>query len=142
MKRKHLVISLLCLGLILVLLLAACGSSTPEPTTTASTSAASPYTVPTTMSGPAPTVTAITPEPASVDITVSGTAQLRITASYSNDYKDVVTFQSRYSSSDTKVAKVSVGGLVTGVSAGSAIINVTYTSGKTTVTTSVPVTVK
>jgi hypothetical protein len=142
MKKKHLVIALLCLGLVMTLLLAACGSPAPSTGTTPPTSTSSPYIVPTTLSGPPPTVASIASEPASIDIAVNGTSQLRITAVYNNDYKDVVTFKARYSSDNEKAARVSVGGLVTGVGAGSANINVTYTEGKTTVTTTVKVTVK
>jgi type IV pilus biogenesis protein CpaD/CtpE len=140
-KKRSLVFVLLCLGLVMVVLLAACGS--PEKTTTTSkpptATATSPFL---TTSGPAPVVDSIVASPASVDLAGKTTAQLRITAIYNNDYKEVVTFQSRYSSGDTKIVTVSVGGLITAVAAGTTNITVTYVQGKTTKEITVPVSVK
>jgi uncharacterized protein YjdB len=87
-------------------------------------------------------VESIVADPASVDLEGKATVQLRITAVYDNGYEEVVTFQSRYSSGDTKVVTVSVGGMVTAVGAGTTEIEVSYTLGKTTQTVNVPVTVK
>jgi hypothetical protein len=143
MKKRGLVFALLCLGLVVMVLLPACG--TPGPTTTTSkppltTTAASPFITPT--GAPAPVVESIVADPASVSLEGKATTQLRITAVYDNEYQEVVTFQSRYSSGDTKIVTVSVGGLVTAIGAGTTNIEVSYTLGKTTKTVKVPVTVK
>jgi hypothetical protein len=141
MNKRGLVFISLCLGLVLVVLLAGCGTPEKTPTTT-KPPATTPTTSLTTTSGPAPVVESIVAEPASVELAGSATMQLRITAIYNNQYEDVVTFQSRYTSENTKIATVSVGGLVTAVAAGTTNIKISYTLGKTTKTLTVPVTVK
>ena len=140
MDKKRLVLALLCLGLALIVLLTACGSG-PTKTTTTTKPAGTTAPLPT-MSGPAPEVTSIVADPAAVDLTGKATMQLRITAVYSNDYKDVVTNQSRYSTQNNKVATVNTLGEVAAVAAGTTNIEVTYTLGRVTKTLLVPVTVK
>jgi hypothetical protein len=140
MNKRGLVSILLCLGIVL---LAACG--TPEKTTPTTTkpptaTATSPFITPS--SSTAPVVESIVADPASVDLAGKATMQLRVTAIYNNEYEEVVTFQSRYTSQDTKIATVSVGGMVTAVAAGTTNIDISYTLGKITKTLTVPVSVK
>jgi hypothetical protein len=141
MNKRGFVFTLLCLGLVMMALLAGCGTS-EKTTPTTKPPATTPTTPLLTTSGPAPVVESIVADPASVELAGSATAQLRITAVYNNKYEEVVTFQSRYTSESPKIATVSVGGLVTAVAAGTTNIKISYTLGKITKTLTVPVTVK
>jgi hypothetical protein len=87
---------------------------------------------------PDPVVTSIITSPSSVDIRKGDTAQLSVTAQFDDGTSETVTSSASYSSSNTTVATVSTGGLVTGKAIGTATITVTY-SGKTA---TVPVSVR
>jgi len=83
----------------------------------------------------------IAASPESVSLDVDETQQLTVTATYSDASTADVTAEASYESSDTSVATVSTGGLITGVAEGSATVTVSYTEDEITKTTTVPVTV-
>lgn len=73
-----------------------------------------------------PLMASISALPASASIAAAATQQIAVTATRFNSDTQVVTTHCKYQSSDEGVATVDGGGLVTGVSAGSATITVTY----------------
>ncbi|HKI75421.1 MAG TPA: Ig-like domain-containing protein [Pseudomonadales bacterium] len=107
--------------LFLISLLAACGGSGGGGTT------------------PTPTVASVTVSPATATINVGATQQLTATAKDSSG-ATISGASIAYSSSDTAIATVSTGGLVTGVAAGSATITATSSgkSGTATITVNTP----
>ncbi len=82
-------------------------------------------------------LTSISVSPASVDIQRGDTKQLAVTAIFSDGTSETVTSSASYSSSNTTVATVSTGGLVTGKAIGTATITVTYSGKTATVTVNV-----
>lgn len=91
-----------------------------------------------TVAPPEPDLTQLTSDPADVALTAAGeTAELAITAGFSNDTSDDVTEDAQYESGNVNVATVSAEGIVTAVSAGTTNIVVTYGG----LTINVPVTV-
>ena len=83
----------------------------------------------------------IAASPSTISLIVNATHQLTITATDTAGKTQTVTTTCTYSSSNQQIATVSAGGLVKGVAAGSAHINVSYTKGKVTKTVTVSVTV-
>ncbi len=84
----------------------------------------------------------IAASPDKVSLTVKGTQQLTTTATYTDGTRKNVTAKSTYKSSNTKIATVTKGGLITGIAAGSSTITASYTEGKITKTVTISVTVK
>ena len=86
----------------------------------------------------------ITVDPTNVNLGLNWTRQITVTATYDKGDPKDVTKQSTYTSSDTKIATVSSGGLITvgGLAAGSVTITVSYTENSVTKTASVAVTAK
>ena len=76
-----------------------------------------------------PYTTSISVSPASVNIRRGDTKQLAVTALLSDGTSETVTSKATYSSSNTSVATVGTGGLVTGKAVGTATVTATY-SGK------------
>jgi uncharacterized protein YjdB len=74
-----------------------------------------------------------------VGLVVKSTQQLYINAAFADGSTQTVTYKCTYKSDDEKVATVSTGGLVTGVSQGAANITASYTAGGVTQTVVVPV---
>ncbi len=87
-----------------------------------------------------PVLVSIAASPLSVSLNPVDTQQLAITATYSDASTAVVT-TATYESDAVSVATVSIGGLITAVAEGTAIITVSYTEDAITVTTDVSVTV-
>ena len=85
-------------------------------------------------------------QPTRVSVSRNNTANLTINAIYAGKgtatgkFQDVTKLAS-FQSSNPKIAAVSSGGLITGVAAGSATINATYTEGGIVQTIAIPVTV-
>lgn len=74
----------------------------------------------------APTLVSIEVNPASLELEINDTAQLTVTAYYSDGSDQDVTPLCIYQSTDESVATVSVGGLVGAVASGNATIRATY----------------
>jgi len=79
---------------------------------------------------------AASPESVTLD-DVDETQQLTVTATYSDASTVDVTAEASYESSDTSVATVSTGGLITAVAEGDATVTVTYDTKTTTVSVTV-----
>ena len=86
--------------------------------------------------GPAVAVTGISVNPASASITINGTQQLTAIVTPSNASNQSVT----WASSNGAVATVGANGLVTGISAGTAVITATTNDGSKTATATLTVT--
>ena len=86
-------------------------------------------------------LTSVTVTPTSTSVGVNDTAQIAVTAHYSDSSSKVVTSSSTYSSSNTGVATVSSTGLITGKAGGSATITSSYKDGSVTKTATTAVTV-
>lgn len=71
-------------------------------------------------------VLSITVTPASSSGAASGTTQLAVSAKKADGTTATVTGTATYASSDTEVATVSAGGLITRVAVGSAVVTVSY----------------
>lgn len=82
-----------------------------------------------TVNVPSVSYTSLSVSPASASINVGDTKQLAVTAHYSDSSTKTVTSSATYSSSNSSVATVSTGGLVTGKANGSASITASYTEG-------------
>lgn len=90
------------------------------------------------------TLQSIAVDPENVTLGLNWTRQITVTATYDKGDPKDVTKKCTYTCSDTKIATVNSGGLVTvgGLAAGSVIITVTYTEKDVTKTASVKVTTK
>jgi hypothetical protein len=86
-----------------------------------------------------PTLTSIAVTPATPSITTGKTQQLVATGSYNDSSTKIITSSVTWTSSDTAVATTSSSGLVSGLSAGTAII--TATSGTISGSTTVAITI-
>jgi len=93
---------------------------------------------------PGGTLQSITADPADVTLGLNWTRQITVTANYDQGDPKDVTKKCTYTSSDTKIATVSSGGLITvgGLAAGSVTITVNYTEKDVTKTATVKVTTK
>ena len=80
---------------------------------------------------PTPTLNAITISSASTSIASGLTLQLTASGNYSNGSTQTMTSSVTWSSANTSVLTVSSGGLVTGVSAGTTVVNATSSGGLT-----------
>ena len=90
---------------------------------------------------PPVTLESIAASPSDVTLSVDGTQQLTVTATYSDLSEVVVTAEASYVSDDETVATVSAIGLITAVAEGSATVTASYTEGGITETDTVSVTV-
>ena len=83
-----------------------------------------------------PTLSSITVTPSTPSVAVDSTKQMTATGTYDDGSTKNITSSVTWSSSDTSVGTVSAGGLVTGVSPGSASVSATSgtISGSTSVT--------
>ena len=89
-------------------------------------------------------LTSIEVSPANINVYVGNSNTITsVTAHYDNgDSIDLSLADCDYTSSDTNIATVNNNGLITGVSAGTAVITVTYTEGGITKTDTVSVTIE
>ncbi|TYQ14586.1 UNVERIFIED_CONTAM: fibronectin type III domain protein [Acetivibrio alkalicellulosi] len=97
---------------------------TPAPTTPAPTTTPIPSLTPTPT--PVSNVTGIIVDVSSLSLQLNQTHTLSVTALLSNNQTQTVTRNSRYVSSNTRVASVSDRGVITGLRTGSSQITVTY----------------
>nr|WP_238480802.1 Ig-like domain-containing protein [Desulforadius tongensis] len=84
-----------------------------------------------------PALKSIAVTPTAVNITEDKSQQLTVTAHYSDGSTKDITGEAEYTSSDTGITTVSVNGLVSGITPGSAAVTITYEGKSVTV----PVTV-
>jgi len=86
----------------------------------------------------------LTVDPADVTLGLNWTRQITVTANYDKGDPKDVTKKCTYASSNTKIATVSSGGLITvgGLAAGSVTITVSYTEKDMTKTATVTITTK
>ncbi len=82
------------------------------------------------VSSQAVTITSIATTPANATIAIGGTQQFVATATYSDGASSVITSSAIWTSSDSTIATVSSGGLVTGLTSGN--VTITASSGNIT----------
>ncbi|WP_139490225.1 LamG-like jellyroll fold domain-containing protein [Brevibacillus dissolubilis] len=78
------------------------------------------------VSEPEPTVEFLTAEPSSITLEVYGTQQLTVNATMQDGTTEDATSQAVYTSDDSLIATVGANGLLTGVSEGNTIIQISY----------------
>ena len=86
-----------------------------------------------------PTLSRIAVSPPSVTLTTGDTQALAVTGSYSDGSTETLTTRVTYTSTNTAVATVSTGGVITAVGAGTAAINLADSANAATATVSVTV---